>query len=143
MRWNRFRQYAIAAIIFGGVFSGALIALSDQSNNDLSLVISTLATISATLVGFAITALSIMLTVGDRRFISNLRKTGHFKNLTDHLLRASSILFFAGVVALVGMFLDGQLRVGCASLSAGVFALGLLSFAGAGRKFSMVIERLD
>ncbi len=72
------------------------------SNANAIGVISTLVQISAIMIGFVITAYSILISISDKPIIKNMNETGHFKYLLRRLL--GSTLFF-GLALIAGLFI--------------------------------------
>lgn len=131
-------QFLLLAVI--GI--GLDLLVPDWDTATLSRRLATLASLSGTLLGFTVTSMSITMAISDRPFVVNLRKTGHYKNLVDHLFHTAGILLIAMVLALVGLFITDEWRYIFPGLAVGVFVLAVLSFLSVGRKFKMVITRL-
>ena len=109
-------QFLLLAVI--GI--GLDLLVPDWDTATLSRRLATLASLSGTLLGFTVTSMSITMAISDRPFVVNLRKTGHYKNLVDHLFHTAGILLIAMVLALVGLFITDEWRYICPALAPGV-----------------------
>lgn len=100
------------------------------------------ATISATLLGFLIAALSILVSVGDKTLVANMKRTGHYKVLMDNLFWTAAWLSLAMILALATLFFS-CLQAYIMLATIGVFVLGLSSLGIAGYRFYRVVEHLN
>lgn len=107
---------------------------------DVRLTATTFATLSATLFGFLMTSLSILIAISDREFIKNLRLTGHYKALVEELFKTAGLLLLTVIVAVCGHVLSDEIQKNIAvAMSAALLLLSLLSFITAGYKFQKVV----
>ncbi len=100
-----------------------------------------IATLSATLLGFTITWLSILIAFafnGDN-FINNLKITGHFKNLSENIYLTGCGFFTSMIAGLVSMFTTNYLWW---LFTLAAFISSLICLFNAGRKFYQVIKRV-
>ncbi|ABE58760.1 hypothetical protein Csal_1405 [Chromohalobacter israelensis DSM 3043] len=111
---------------------------------DLRLSASVFSTLAATLFGFLITALSILVAIADKNFIVRIRVTGHFYKLVSKLFCVAGLLLLSivsGVLALVA----GDKDLVMLLISASLFFLmhSFFLFVGVGMKFKKVFEILS
>jgi len=102
-----------------------------------------IAGVSATLLGFIIAALSILTAVLGRRFISNLKKTGHYDTLIDELLRAAFAFLASLIVSLVSILVNNFYVCYAFVTVVVVTTLAIVLFVSSGRKFYLVIRYLS
>jgi len=96
------KNFIISALILLGVWHFKLPLIDVGSDTNAVGVISTLVQISAIMIGFVITAYSILISISDKPIIKNMHETGHFKYLLRRLLNSS--LFF-GLALVAGLFI--------------------------------------
>jgi len=101
---------------------------------------SVFATVSATLAGFFVTALSILFAIQDKPFIKKLRESGHFHVLLLYIYWALSCYVATLIASLVAIFIpDGHVKIAIA-LIAGLQATGLAFSLLAAKPLLRVIE---
>lgn len=89
--------------VIGAVIVKKLFSLDISVSEGLELV-KTVFDVWGILLGFVITAISILLTVGENSFINLLITTNHMQNIIYSYVTASLFLFIAIVFALVLLF---------------------------------------
>lgn len=120
---------------------GAWVGL--QSISDPRLTATTMVALSGTLIGFMMTAISLLVSSADRPFMSNLRKTGHYRRLVSEILLAATLWLAVAVTALSAHFMSGDMQRYVISIAAGLLSLSFVHFVIAGRKFKFVIKNLS
>ncbi|MGC3875012.1 hypothetical protein ACPF7Z_17305 [Halomonas sp. GXIMD04776] len=138
----KFLDSRVAALgSFFIAFLGAYVTFGAlDAYEDVRLTATTFATLSATLFGFLMTSLSILVAISDRDFIKNLRLTGHYKVLVNQLFKTASFLLVTIVVSIGGHVLSDDFQKNFSiSLAAGLLIISLLSFLTAGAKFKNVV----
>ncbi len=98
-----------------------------------------IAKISGTLLGFTITGLSIMVAFSGAAIINNLKKTGHFSDLTNALYIAATGFLISMITSIVSYFYM-NMYFWVANMA--VFVFSVRALIGAGRKFYLVIMLL-
>ena len=133
VNYSTMRMAVIYSFIIGiaGVYA-AWTAITAFPNIDLKEIGSVSAAISGTLLGFLITAFSILATILGRPLLRNMRKTGHFHILLQELLLAGIAFLIVLILAFFILFTDGEWQKYMTTFCAGsmCFALSLLSSAG-------------
>lgn len=114
-----------------------------EGYHDVRLTATTFATLSATLFGFLMTSLSILIAVSDRDFVKNLRLTGHYKLLVSQLFFTGGILLVTLVVSVCAHILPNKnyqdIAIGIAT---GLLSESIFSFLIAGNKFKSLVVLL-
>lgn len=114
--------------------------MSDRVSGDLRETAGTLAAVSVTLLGFLIAALTILTTLLDRRLVVNMRKTGHFQQLTSDIYWTAASYFAATVLAVATTFVVDGYVLSVLALSTGLAVYATGNFVTAGRRFLIFIE---
>ncbi len=96
-----------------------------------------IAKLSGTLLGFTITGLSILVAFSHADIINELKKTGHFKNLSENIYLTGFGFFASMIAGLISIFTTNYLWW-LFTLTAFIFSLVCLF--NAGRKFYQVIK---
>jgi len=95
------------------------------------------ATLSATLLGFVITALSILTAASSKKAVSALQESGHFKNLTNHLFFCSGFLLLTVISSFIALIFDNCIPT---YIIIALFTISLYDFISSGVKFYLVIN---
>lgn len=103
----------------------------------------TLATVSGVLFGFLLTAIAMMVSLPERRLVTNMRLTGHYKVLMKGTLRACGVHFSALAISLLAVFSEGWFLEWAVSAALSVEVFAILRTAQAGRRFWLVLEALE
>lgn len=131
---------------FGSVLLSALVAYSSYCGlagyEDIRLTATTLVALAGTLVGFTLTALSLLIGISDRAFIQNLRQTGHFANLVRQLFRAAGLWLAVAALGLIAHTQDRELQGLIVPLAMGFATLAFLQFLVVARRFAVVMRIL-
>lgn len=102
-------------------------------------VLNTVVSVSGTMLGFVIAAVSILATITEKPVIERLRKTGHFANLLHDFLIAAAWMGSAMLISGAGLFsLDEQGYFWLAVASA-MFCGGVIRLSRAGKNFYLLI----
>lgn len=131
-------KLAILAIAVYGTYKSPLANPSEGVSSAASVLAST----SATLLGFVIAASAAIITVTDKPFLSNLRKTGHINHLWDIMSQSALWIGLSFLSALISFFVPHELSLGLTGLSLGSIIVGCVSFGDASRKLLKIFKRL-
>ncbi|MCL1476762.1 MULTISPECIES: hypothetical protein [unclassified Marinobacter] len=110
---------------------------------DPRLTATTMVALSGTLIGFTMTAISLLVSTADRPFIANLRKTGHYNRLVSEILLTATLWLAVAVTALTAHFLTGDWQRLVAAVATGLLTLSFVHFVSAGRKFKIILTKLS
>lgn len=105
-------------------------------------IVSRLLFTSATLLGFVITALSVLVAISSREFGIALRRSGHYAHLATDAFRTVRLLFIAVALGIAALIMPAQVAYLGAGMVAFVIA-GLTFLADAGGKFMQIIKHLN
>lgn len=124
----------------GGISAWHMIsAMEKNAIHDIAISFSTTA---GTLLGFTITALSILVAVSDRRLVSNLIATGHYNRLWRELYFTSIGYLIALCLSIVCLFLRAEnLDIGV-SFAAAAMTFSTILLISAGHKFYLVMTNI-
>ena len=91
------------------IVGGYLFTISNQFSfflltGELISTISTIAQISATMMGFMLTALAILASISDKNLVKNMAIQGHYKDLINHLTLAALIYFILFIYSMAVLF---------------------------------------
>ncbi|MFP1683372.1 hypothetical protein ACLD0W_12740 [Alloalcanivorax sp. C16-1] len=116
--------------------------LRDLPDERIHAVATAMVGASGTMLGFLITAVSIVAALMDRTLIRNLKKTGHFDQLIQDTFITCAALLFALILGLVSLFLDGCV-LGYTAMGLFFFiCFGIIYLWEAGRRFKNIIISL-
>lgn len=138
--WGALATACASAALAAGVALGAWEGLA--AYRAVRITASGVITVAAVLLGFQLTALSMLIAVADRRFIRNLRMTGHYERLVRELLMSAGVWLAVIAAGLMSYVLMGEAQRALLALAFGLAAFGLLAFVRAGRKFALVVQLL-
>lgn len=102
-----------------------------------------IASLSATLLGFVFTALSILIAVPDRGLITALKESGHYNLLVREMFKASAILFISSVISIIFLVAPKQHYEIMLSLLTFVYVFALSMFVRVGHKFYLLITHIN
>ncbi|WP_299231667.1 hypothetical protein [uncultured Halomonas sp.] len=131
-------KLAVLSICIVGVYKSPLA----DTSNDIYGSASALATSSATLLGFVIAASAAIITVIDKPFLSNLRKTGHINHLWDTITQSAIWIGLSFILSLLSFFLPEKAAIISIGGSFGCIIVGFVSFGDASRKLLKIFQRL-
>jgi hypothetical protein len=96
----------LAAVVIACI-AVRVFSLADWSTReaDLRNAVNVLATASATLLGFLVSAGALLYAVANTRLVRNLQRTGHFNALLRDLFAAAGAFLIALLIALACLFL--------------------------------------
>jgi len=114
-------------------------AVSDEA---LRQGASAVASVGATMLGFVLAILAILVSLADRRLIRNMHKTGHFRSLVSRLFSVAIYFGAVTVLALICLVLSDMILRTLLGVSLGFTASSVLQLAIAGRTLWRVLERL-
>jgi len=119
------------------------LVLQTASQLTISNLLLILTTISATLAGFSVTALSILFAISDRKLMRNMQKTGHAHHILHLLFVVSGLFLLTLLLSMSGYLLDNNAADIITSASIALFVVSIVIFASAGRKFYSILVILD
>lgn len=108
----------------------------------LHAIMNALAGASGTMLGFLITALSIIAALMDRTLIANLKKTGHFDVLVGDSLVACASLMLCLAMSLVALFMSGDHLRWVAAAAFFFIVFGFLCLCQVGIRFRNILSVL-
>ncbi|WP_301585070.1 hypothetical protein [Halomonas alkaliantarctica] len=131
-------KLAILVISIYGTYQSPL---ADPSRG-VSSAASVLASTSATLLGFVIAASAAIITVTDKPFLANLRKTGHINKLWDVMTQSAFWIGASFLLALISFFVPHGPSLTLTGTSLGCIIVGCVNFADASKKLLKIFKRL-
>lgn len=140
LKFNNVCIFVGAMGIAGAV--GAWWATKTFPGIDIKEIGSVFASVSGTLLGFLIAALSILATVLDRTLLQNMRKSGHLEVLMNELHNAGIAFLIVLLLAFGILFSDGDSQKNVAIVAGGAMSAALTLLARAGNKFIMVMMNI-
>lgn len=136
------RIWISSAIAIGGVYA-AWQLLGGATKSEIGVVLGAFISVSVTLLGFLLAALSILSALVNRRLVMNMQKTGHYQQLTKEMFVTAAAYLVAMVLSLLALFLDGDaLRYACA-ITSGAVLFATLEMISSGLKFYRVMILLN
>lgn len=142
MKYLESRIAVLISLIFAAA-AGYITYDSLSAYEDVRLTATTFATLSATLFGFLMTSLSMLIAISGMGFIKNLRLTGHYQILISQLFKTAGMLLATIMVAMCGhVFPDDLCKELAIALSASLLVASLFSFIAVGCKFHKLITLL-
>jgi len=105
---------------------------------DIRGLLSLLAQVSATMLGFLLAALAILASISGSRLIRNMQKTGHFKVLLHRFFLNTVAFGVAMVVAIAVSLLSVNLANGTA-IATGIFVFACMLLCDVGWRFWLVL----
>ena len=127
----------ILVLIFLAGFGVTMTLETGNAGDIIQNIIST----SATLLGFTLTALAIMVSMPDLKMLTKLKESGHYQELIDRMMSAITMLMVALVFALTSSYILVLLpeeQYGLAFIT-GVFVVALYQVIMAVKDFRMLI----
>ena len=76
--------------------------------------------IAATMLGFMLTLLAIIISISHTRLLRNMAKTGHYRILTNQIYLTFCLYIIALSISLFGLFTTEKILLATVSLSTGV-----------------------
>lgn len=110
-----------------------ILACAQKASLEILAVV--LATVGATLLGFVLTAVTILAAAASTRLITNMFKTGHAQILLDELFGAVGVFLVVTTLAVVGLISPESWANAWATVSAMYFVVGVIVLVITGRKF--------
>lgn len=135
MRW-----FDLISLIVGASLIWFAISGHDDAVKTLVPVI---AGVAATMLGFLVTALSILMTLSSHRLIENMRRTGHLKRMVRGFFNSGLGFLGALIVSLISLMLTKSELDWIGILSMECLFFALYFFIIGGRSFYLVIEHLS
>ncbi len=126
---------SIAALL--GSMGGAWLLAPDGGS--VSAILGTFAQIAGTMLGFLITALSILTAMINVKLLANMKRTGHYETLVDRLIFTSVAFLATMLVSLASMLLAGDWARYGLSVACGLMAFSSVWLILTGRNFHNVI----
>ncbi len=133
--------------IFIGIsfFIVALVILPKAGIDEARLlsVSATMASLSGTLFGFVIAALSILSAVLERRLLKRMKKTGYYTQLINELISAATVFLIVMIVTLFSLFMAGQTLIYLMTFSIGFMAAAIGFLVIGGYHFYLVMKTVE
>ena len=131
------------AVILACVFSWlvwhwGIFSAPRMQPQDIRGLLSLLAQVSATMLGFLLAALAILASISGSRLIRNMQKTGHFKVLLHRFFLNTVAFGVAMVVAIAVSLLSVNLANGTA-IATGIFVFACMLLCDVGWRFWLVL----
>ena len=98
-----------------------------------------IATIAGTLLGFAMTSLAILVSVGDSKLLNNIKKVGLYEILVRGIYAAAGSLFSTMVASVALFFYANKFAM---AFIVFLFVVALMLMFSVGKKFFAVLEVL-
>jgi uncharacterized membrane protein YbjE (DUF340 family) len=135
------RWIDLTGLTFCGMFIGVSIPMEllGRTQQQLHEIATVLAGISATILGFAITALAILSALPNQSFLNNLHKVGQLRTLLTELFGAALIFLIATVAGFGCFLIDGKVACRLVILATTYFLFGIVVLVGVGYKFHQVL----
>lgn len=111
------------------------------NTNNVDDIIQNIISTSATLLGFTLTALAIMVSMPDQKMLAKLKESGHYQELVGRMMSAIAMLMVALIVSLTSSYILALLphpQYGLAFIT-GVFLVALCQVIMAVKDFRMLI----
>lgn len=110
-----------------------------MSVGDYGALLSTVASVSATLLGFLIAALAILSALVNRRLVMNMQRTGHYQQLTEELFISAAAYLLVLVVSMAAFLVIGDVFRFAIILTTAGLTFATLELLAAGMKFYRVM----
>lgn len=136
------RRWISSAIAVGGAYA-AWRLLDGASKSEMGTLLGAFTSVSVTLLGFLLAALSILSALVNRRLVMNMQKTGHYEELTKDMFVTAAAYLVAMVLSLLALFLDGDALRYAAAATSGAVLFATLEMIASGHKFYRVMILLD
>lgn len=114
----------------------------DLKDERMRSVAEALGTIAGTLLGFLLTAVSILTAVLERPLVATMRKTGHFELLMQGTYATCAVLFALTFLSILCLFMDGTTLVYTFDAVVGFAVLGTAYCLETGWRFALTISFL-
>ncbi len=111
---------------------------SDALRDAANIVISP----AGTILGFTVTAMSILLTIGNTTLLENLRKNGQLKQLLTDLFIAATFFGMCLMLELPAGFVPQEIAAGLLAAGVGAFVGASIRMIQAGHRFYLVITHI-
>ncbi|ENO0459396.1 hypothetical protein ACAK56_003423 [Salmonella enterica] len=106
-------------------------------------IVTTMAGLAGTLLGFLITAVALLTAVMDRTLLTNMRKTGHYQRLMKGIFQTSGLFLMQIILLVICLFLSGKVLYYVFCFTIFVAALSLYGLFQNGVRFYNVIATMD
>lgn len=125
--------------IAAGYFSyGAMLGNPDAAGS----IASAFATVSGTLIGFLIAALSILTALTNHQLVKNLRKTGHYDSILRKIYWTAFVFILVLAISLSALFVTGAILVWAIAVPAGFMAMGIVMLVATGRELHVLLSAI-
>lgn len=99
--------------------------------------------VSATLLGFLVTALSILMTLSGQRLIENMRRTGHLRRMVRNFFSAGVAFLITLIFSLISMMIKDDMSHYGGVAAAGLLFLSLHFFIIGGYNFYQIVDHIS
>jgi len=140
---ERARQLLLEVILATEVGGVLWLASPSLKDDRIVSVLSAIAAASGTLLGFLITAVTLLTAVMDRTLVANMRKTGHYQRLVRETFQSCGVLLATLVASVAAMFMSdaGLFITFCVVI--GLATLSVLQMVETGVRFSRIFTLLS
>lgn len=118
-----------------------MLSPSRLTTQDLRTLLSLLAQVSATMLGFLLAALAILASIAGTRLIRNMKKTGHYGVLLNRFFMNTIIFGVSMVVSVGAIMLNMRIAEG-AILSLFLFTFACLLLCDVSWRFWLVLAEI-
>lgn len=94
------------------VLAGVISYYYLPENKDFSSQLSAIASVCATLLGFIVAAVTIIIAIDQRRLIQKMKEYGHYDVLLRSMLIAGLLMLLTTLIAFVASFTGGKIHHG-------------------------------
>ena len=106
-------------------------------------LMTTLAGVFATLLGFIITAITLLASLLDKPLIRNMQKTGHYRRLMTDAFDTCMVLLVVVMTCLVGLMLTESWQTKAIAVITGLVMTAVLYLYQTGRRLFNIIHVLS
>ncbi|MDV0786230.1 hypothetical protein VC623_16560 [Citrobacter amalonaticus] len=106
-------------------------------------LMTTLAGVFATLLGFIITAITLLASLLDKPLIRNMQKTGHYRRLMTDAFDTCMVLLVVVMTCLVGLMLTESWQTKLIAVITGLVMTAVLYLCQTGRRLFNIIHVLS
>ena len=133
--------WTVTGIVVGLVAASLAFFFTDHlDDEDRRFIFATLTTISVTLLGFVLAALSILSALIDRELVKRMKKAGHWEIVVRQLRLVSRLLLLMLVGASAALLIQEPMQLYLFAVVAFFTAWALVEIARGGRYLMLILE---
>lgn len=106
-------------------------------------LMTTLASVFATLLGFIITAVALLASLLDKPLLSNMQKTGHYRRLMTDAFDTCLMLLVLVLTCLMGLMLQTKHQEVAVTVLIGMVTMSVMCLLRTGRRLFNIIKVLS